>query len=726
MEEYDDNTTAATVATDPDGEDAGFSEDGFVRFRRELTDAFAVGGKAPDTVMRHWVRLLSMEDDLTIARFTAEGKKIGKKDFDSVAFKKAVRDLKQEKHRSNYKDRRDRSRTVPWGVLPGWKREALVPPGWSLDDNGLSRISPEGLVPITRVPLLVDKIFRELGATRRERWQVLWFEQRELPRLRAIERGREVFASKHRIIELAAEGFPVTSTTASQIVDFLADFVAENAVDIPEVEGTSRCGWVGENRFVVGRESIQGTGSAAIELLVESPEEQRIAAAMTPRGDQEKWLVLASEITQRFAGAAVKLYGSFAAPMLRIFDCATFVIHDCGDSSRGKSTSLELAASVWGDPRPGHLVRTWEATLVSVERTAALLNDLPLALDEAQVARPESIGRLLYLLAGESGRGRGSKTGLALTLNWKTVVLSSGEIRLDSGTQLTGAQTRVLPVTAPFGHGDESQFAHRVREGVYENHGHAGPRFVAAILARRAEWEDWRKNFKEARDRWHAHLGKGLSARYATQLAVLEITGVLAHEILGLAGDPVANLREVAKHVEGNVPQSYAKRAFDVAYGFACSQATSFAGRERTDKAGNRVAPHGGYVGVWHDAEIIAFMPEPLAKHLADSGLDLGAAQDAWIDQGWLLPDKDHKRRKVSIPGSGNPRMVVLGISKNGEPRRVGPAEDETEGLSRRPGDDWEVNQELTEGWRKERLEREAEEARLAAAGMDAPEEKPA
>lgn len=72
-----------------------------------------------------------------------------------------------------------------------------------------------------------------------------------------------------------------------------------------------------------------------------------------------------------------------------------------------------LAASVWGNPMIGKYIKTFNATEVGHEKTAAFLNSLPMLIDELQLAR-DARGKIqfnVYALAQGVGRTRGTKSG---------------------------------------------------------------------------------------------------------------------------------------------------------------------------------------------------------------------------------------------------------------------------------------------------------------------------
>lgn len=111
-----------------------------------------------------------------------------------------------------------------------------------------------------------------------------------------------------------------------------------------------------------------------------------------------------------------------------------------GASSRGKSTCLECAASVWGRPDP---LPTWRATSNGLEGVAAARNDGFLVLDELSQVEPREAGQVAYMLANGSAKARATKDGLARALRqWRLVFLSTGEVGLEDKLSEDGKQPR--------------------------------------------------------------------------------------------------------------------------------------------------------------------------------------------------------------------------------------------------------------------------------------------
>lgn len=101
--------------------------------------------------------------------------------------------------------------------------------------------------------------------------------------------------------------------------------------------------------------------------------------------------------------------------------------HFKGASSKGKTTALNLACSMWGHPKDFN--RSWKATGNALEHTAYMHNDGFLALDEiGEIANPRELGDIIYMLANGVGKGRMTKKISPRTAHrWNLVFLSSGE-----------------------------------------------------------------------------------------------------------------------------------------------------------------------------------------------------------------------------------------------------------------------------------------------------------
>jgi len=127
---------------------------------------------------------------------------------------------------------------------------------------------------------------------------------------------------------------------------------------------------------------------------------------------------------------------AFSGPLLAPLGQLGGGLHFRGASSSGKTTLLNLAASVWGDRQ---LITQWRATTNGLEAIAATLNDMLLPLDEIAEILPRELHQAIYMLANGTGKARMTKeVVLADQARWRLALISSGEISVDEKLKEAG------------------------------------------------------------------------------------------------------------------------------------------------------------------------------------------------------------------------------------------------------------------------------------------------
>ena len=104
-----------------------------------------------------------------------------------------------------------------------------------------------------------------------------------------------------------------------------------------------------------------------------------------------------------------------------------FGIHFYEQSSAGKTTTANIASSLYGEPDGLRL--TWFGTALGIANEAAAHNDGLMPLDEVgQGADPDSVAKSAYTLFNGVGKLQGAKEGGNRDLKrWRTVALSTGK-----------------------------------------------------------------------------------------------------------------------------------------------------------------------------------------------------------------------------------------------------------------------------------------------------------
>lgn len=355
-------------------------------------------------------------------------------------------------------------------VISGAPIQLRQPEGWLYSDRGISFIDEKKYAPTLccRTPILLTQRLQSIE-TGEEKIEVAF--KRDNQWQTAIYPRSTIFQSRS-ITALADLGCTITSENSKKVVSFLGALEAENIDVIPKVDSTGTFGWQPGNRFIPGHDK-------GIVLDID-PSQRGMAAAYCQNGTMDGWVGTMAPHRGRNKFRFI-LAASFAAPLLRIVKQRIFFVYNWGGSKGGKTAALKAALSAWGDPE--RLMVNFNATQVGLERTAAFFCDLPLGIDERQLAGTNqgALEKIVYMIASGTGKIRGAKNGgLQSTKQWRTVALATGEEPLSTETSQTGVSTRVLEIYGgPF---DNEQDAGLMHQQAVMNCGWAGPAFVERLI----------------------------------------------------------------------------------------------------------------------------------------------------------------------------------------------------------------------------------------------------
>ena len=287
------------------------------------------------------------------------------------------------------------------------------------------------------------------------------------------------------------------------------------------------------------------------------------------RGTLDSWK---AAIAARCVGNPLLLLAvamAFSGPLLKIAGLDSGGVHLRGSSSRGKTSILQAAASVWGPPA---FNQSWRATANGLEHLATAHTDTLLALDELAEIAPSQLGEAVYLLGNGRGKTRMKPDGSRQTsLDWRVMVLSSGEITIAeqmaeaNRRHRAGQEARLLDIEADgrrygafdmlHGFADGAAFADSIKAAVAENFGAAGRCFVEKIAANYASIADDLPKTLELRQQ--LLLGRagnypdGLARRAAKRLALIMCAGELASS-LGVTDWPALAVQHAVGEVYGS------------------------------------------------------------------------------------------------------------------------------------------------------------------------------
>lgn len=438
-------------------------------------------------------------------------------------------------------------------LIPGAPVQLRPPLGWRISEQGIHYNDDKTGLPvlICRTPILLSQRLKSLD-NGEEKLEIAYMRDGSWA---TCPVQRSVLFQSRTITKLADLGITVTSENAKDIVRYLGDLEAENFDVLNVSKCVSQMGWYG-SKFLPG---------LADDLVLDVDlQSHRWVDAYSTQGELDSW----KESMQPYRSNSIfrfMLAGSFAAPLLKILNHRIFFIHNWGNSRSGKTAALKAALSVWGDPES--LMTTFNATKVGLERLAGFFNDLPLGIDERQVAgnKQEHIDTMVYMLSLGTSKVRGTKGGgLQGSQSWRTIVMTTGEEPLTSSGSQTGVFTRAIEL---YGSAFENeQHAAKMHDLSVEHYGYAGKEFVRAVL--NIQPVDLKERHKAFYDKLQlmfpkkigTHLSSVALVAIADEIVSTKIFGQSEAEALERALDMAIDIIEQLNDKE-DVDSS--KRAFD-------------------------------------------------------------------------------------------------------------------------------------------------------------------
>ena len=340
-------------------------------------------------------------------------------------------------------------------------------------------------------------------------------------------------------------------------------------------------------------------------------------------------------------------------------------IHWVGDSSTGKSTAAEVAATVWGS---SDFINSWSATANGLEGRATMRNDTCLILDEIDEALPQEIGKIIYMLANGQGKQRAGRIGNARKIQrWRTMTISTGErtlsnIMSEAGKHPNAGQLiRLLNIPAGFENGifsdlhgfkDGRTLADHLKSVCGNHYGHLGPAFVESLMKDTADLPGLLADLTEV---LCANIVCNFESRSASMFALLGLAGELAIEYKLIPGDKgdAFNAVKIAldqwRMFQGSSQNEHSRILQDIK-GFIAKHGDSrFSPHKANSGAEYPVYNRAGWYKDDGGERVYMFLPEALEA--AGSKFDRNRIVAALSQVGWIVEyDIDRKTKKTRTP----------------------------------------------------------------------------
>lgn len=289
-------------------------------------------------------------------------------------------------------------------------------------------------------------------------------------RWREITVDNSVISNKSTITQLADRGIMVTSETAKDLVKFLMEATSLNMNTIPFYKSLSRLGWV-DNDFAPYDDAIKYDGDSDFQGTYND---------VCECGSYEVWKEHITKLRENI-NIRLMLSASFASVLIERVGALPFVLHLWGETGFGKTVSLMVASSIWGNSELGHLTRSMNATANSVVRTASFLYSIPFCADEMQQIK-DRWGNydnfIMFVCEGiDKGKAR-AKGGVEEQKTWRNAFIFTGEEPVTKANSGGGVKNRCIEIEVKDKIIPDGNTTANI---VKENYGFAGKRFIEYI-----------------------------------------------------------------------------------------------------------------------------------------------------------------------------------------------------------------------------------------------------
>lgn len=504
---------------------------------------------------------------------------------------------------------------------------------WDACDSGISRVL--GGVECVACPHPIMPVERLVNIDTGEEKLKLAFRKGAIWKTHIVE--KRILASASKVTDLASIGIAVNSETAKSFVRYIGDIENLNYNAIPERRSIGRFGYIDGEGFSPFVDGLVFDGNESFKTLY---------STVRKHGSEKTWLETAKECRNMSVTARIVLAASFASPLLAIVGALPFFVHLWGGTGTGKTVSLMLAASVWGDPLKGRFMQTFSATKVGQELTAAFLNQLPMCIDELQLTK-NGKGQSsfdVYQLAEGVGKTRGRKTGgIEQTPTWDCCFLTTGEDPLVGMASGAGAANRVIEVNCSGGEKVINDGV-RISSILKRNYGFAGREFIERLYAD----EETQERVRTAYNRYSNELTKSdTTEKQSLAAAAILVADELATEWIFHDGKALT-VDDIKVFLASRETISAGARAYSWLVDWVYENQNHFY------HGGNE--PIGSTYGMY-DEECAYINAKSIRDALDTAGFNYTATMEYLRNQGLLIANKGFTKSKRFPDGSATNRV---------------------------------------------------------------------
>ncbi|SIN55540.1 Superfamily II helicase and inactivated derivatives [Mycobacteroides abscessus subsp. abscessus] len=434
----------------------------------------------------------------------------------------------------------------------------------------------------------------------------------------------------------------MTTSNRTALVDYLAMFMRIN--NKPIIKVATRLGYIG-SEFITPYEEEQQNG---VKLLNLDHGKQKIIDAFHSKGNINNYINGLFKHIKDKPMVMMMFYGALGSILVKEFSTDSIIIEQSMRTSKGKTFSEQICASIWG--YYDDLVMEWNATKNSVERMASFLNAFPLIMDDTRKANYKDLPQIFYQFSGGKSKGRATKDrGIDYSEEWKTILLSTGEVSTPDISEKGGVAGRVVTLQdEPFPDTSQDDF-NEMYKTFSNNYGLLGKLFIKQYNSKK---DEYKKSFESAQNLFVEKAeGNEVMIRIARSFALLQVAGEILNDVEGFEHDHyVITNRAHTSMMKNNQSIDKPKQMLVSLLEYLDAHRNSIEG-DNYEKV-----THGDIKAIYKK-EGLCVIAQTVNDFLGD---ELNNITGGWVEKEYLNFDKDGRRTKRISHRGSKPRGYMI------------------------------------------------------------------
>jgi uncharacterized protein (DUF927 family) len=330
--------------------------------------------------------------------------------------------------------------------------------------------------------------------------------------------------SKSGVMGLMEYDLKFQESDFSKITGYFTAFINAYEDDLPVEMIVSSSGWKSDyTQFVVANRLVNQDGVSDLIQI------DNVAVKLFGHnGTAEDWANGVDDIA-KFDPVRFKIYGALGCLLIKKSGGENYIFDQCCATTRLKSFTNRLVASIIGDPKKLQL--SSRSTAIGIDKIAAACNDLPVFIDETS-ENMAFVEELIYRFGNANTRVKSNAfNGLEISDNYNSGLFLTGEDSIITESSKGGHHARRIPEThgIPEDENGSSYFVDidtktKVLDAMNENFGNVIVLFIQELLPIIKNINNLvTQNFKKLPDTGRDALKERQKGYYAVMLTAGEI-----------------------------------------------------------------------------------------------------------------------------------------------------------------------------------------------------------